>query len=241
MEKKYAETADLRVVHCDMHGDWRPAAILEAMQETAGAHCARLGIGRDVTDALGVAWVLSRARVELARTPRLNEEVTVETWPLPTKHLFYPRANRFLDGEGREIGGATSLWVLMDVKTRRMVASDAVAARLPDNGDMPFGPGMPATVRPQPGLRRALTPAYTDFDVNGHVNNARYMDWCCAALGFDAFEGARLARFDVNYEGEILPGAQVETELALGEGSFTFCGSGGGRRLFAVSGVLAAR
>ena len=241
MEKTYAETFALRTCHCDMYGEWRPGAILESMQETAGAHCARLGIGRDVTDALGIAWVLSRSHVALERVPRIGQTVTVETWPLPSKHLFFPRANAFRDAEGRQIGAATSLWVLLDVASRRIVSSEEVLAHLPDNRDLPGG--MPGNVRALAGEAEtgAFAPAYSDFDVNGHVNNTRYLDWTCAALGFETMAAARVKAFSVSYDREILPGEEVQTELVRADGGFSFCGAVGGRRCFTVAGAMESR
>lgn len=242
MEKSYAEKLSLRTCDCDMGGAWRPDAVLTAMQEAATAHCERLGIGRDVTDSQGVIWVLSRARVAFTRVPRLRERVDVETWPLPRRHLYCPRANRFLDADGREIGSAYSLWVMMDVRARRIVFNDVVAARLPENADMPAGPGMPAVARPAGEIVRAeYRPVFTDFDLNGHVNNTRYLEWCCNALGFEEMSRRQITAFDVCYESEVRPGAVVRTELSRGDDRFTFCGFDGDRRCFSVAGTLGER
>ncbi|MBQ4231185.1 MAG: hypothetical protein II671_06505, partial [Salinivirgaceae bacterium] len=35
-------------------------------------------------------------------------------------------------------------------------------------------------------------PLYSEIDVNGHVNNARYADWLCNCLGVE-----RLRRFEI--------------------------------------------
>ncbi len=243
MNENYIETMALRTCHCDMHGDWRPGAILEAMQETATAHCDRLGLSREVTDALGVAWVLSRCHVALKRLPRRGETISVETYPQAPRHLFYPRVNVFRDGEGREIGGAGSLWVLLDLRTRRITDSEAVKSRLPDNRDRDAGPRVSAAVRPlaaEPVCGEYM-PAYTDFDINGHANNTRYLDWCCNALGFETMADARLVDFEISYESEILPGTRIRTELARQEDRFTFFGCAGERRCFAVAGTLRPR
>ena len=243
MEKRYIEDFPMRAAVCDMFGGWRPGAMFEAMQETAGAHRERLGLGRPVMDGLGVAWVLSRARVELRRRPRLGETVSVETFPLPPKHLFYPRANVFRDAAGQEIGYANSLWVLIDLATRRIVNHPAVQERLPDNGDLTAPIALPATVRPLDGevRRAALEPQFVDFDLNGHVNNTRYLDWCCNALGPDILREREILRLDVNYDAEVLPGMRLETELTRRDDRFAFCGSVDGKRRFAIGGELRAR
>ena len=242
MEKLYSQTDVLRACHCDLHGEWKPSAIMEAMQETATTHCEHLGLSRPVTDALGIAWVLSRARVELKRTPRLGEAITVQTWPQEMKHMFYPRLNAFWDSNGEQIGAASSLWVLMDVRQRRIVNSDEVLGRLPDNSDMPAGVPL-GTIRPLTGEAQVteLIPPYSDFDLNGHVNNTKYLDWACNALGHEALEQCRVASFAVCYDAEILPGETIRTELLRRDDHFSFCGFNGGRRRFCVVGELEKR
>ena len=243
MSDNYIEMMTLRTCDCDLYGDWRPGAILEAMQETATAHCAQLGLDRAATDALGVAWVLSRSHVALERVPRLGETISVETYPLAPKHLFYPRVNVFRDASGREIGAAGSLWVLMDVDARRMTDSAEVKAHLPENAGRGAWPRVSAALRPLAAepVRGDFAPPYSDFDVNGHANNTRYLDWCCSALGFGAMAEGRLADFEVSYDAEVRPGAALRTELARDGARFTYCGFDGGRRCFCVAGTLENR
>lgn len=242
MEKIYSETFALRTCDCDMGGLWRPSAVMEAMQETATTHSNRLGVGRGDLWALGVVWVLSRARVTFERTPRMGEAVVVQTWPLQPRHMFYTRNNAFWDSEGRQIGEASSLWVLMDIQTRRIVNRDEVPARLPDNADLPTCAPMGA-VRPLAGEPAVgtLIPHYTDFDVNGHVNNTKYLDWACNALGHGALGQSRIAAFSVCYDAEVLPGMALRTELVRRDEQFSFCGYDGQKRCFCVEGRLGER
>lgn len=242
MEKSYTQTFMLRTGMCDMQGQWKPAAVLESMQETAGDHCARLGLGRAVMDGLGIIWVLSRSRVVLRRAPRLNETVSVETWPLPPKHLFYPRINAFRDASGERIGEASSLWLLMDAGSRRVVNSEEVLARLPVNDDMPAGIALGAT-RPLdgPAAEGSFVPPYADFDLNGHANNTKYLDWTCSALGHETMARRRVAEFAVGYEREILPDEVIRTELVRAGDRFSFCGFAGDKRCFCVAGRLEER
>ena len=232
----YSENILVRTRDCDMFGRWKPSAILETMQETATAHCARAGLSRAVTDGLGVVWVLSRCRVEFVRAPRLNEICTVETFALPEKHMFFPRGHVFRDAAGETAGGALSLWLLMDVGTRRAVQRDFVLENLPmEQREAPAKP--PRTVRPAGGELTAgeFVPPFTDFDVNGHVNNTKYMDWFWNALGAEALKNREVAAFDINYDREILPGETIRTGLSLAEdGACVFCGGTGGKRCFSA-------
>ena len=236
----YTEQHILRTCECDMERRWKPSAILEAMQEIATAHCNSVNLGRDVTDALGVVWILSRCRVEFTRLPRIGEEYTLETFPQLVRHLFFPRAHMFRGGDGAVIGGASSLWMLMDINTRKTVGNPDVASRLPAEEGAPVR--MPGTVRPprdaEP-MRGEILPQYTDFDLNGHVNNTKYMDWCWNALGFDGLEGRAFTAFEVNYDREVRRGEVIQTELYRTDGAVTFLGFHGGERCFGIQLSLA--
>lgn len=238
----YSEDIVIRTRDCDMFGRWKPSAILETMQETGISHCDALGLGRKVTDGLGVVWVLSRCRVEFSRLPRFGEACAVETYPMPVKHFFFPRAHIFRNDRGEIVGGAQGLWLLMSLETRRAVRDPFVLDRMPaEEGPLPAR--TPASVRPGGGDPAVgeIAPRFTEFDLNGHVNNARYMDWCWNALGAEALEGRELAAFDINYDSEIMPGELIRTELTRAQdGAFVFCGSAGGKRCFGVSVELRA-
>jgi len=240
---KYTQTIVLRTADCDMFGTWRPSAILEVMQETAGIHSAQCGLPRNVLDEMGVAWVISRTRVEMQRLAHAGESLTVETYPTPNRHMFFPRSHIFRDASGEVIGSANSLWVLIDFESRAVVKRDDIAAMLPDNRDLKPAAGMPATVRPLAGetVTGEIIPQFTDMDVNVHVNNTKYLDWCCNALGVSVMQSHCLMRFDVNYEAEIRPGTSIETGLTRQDNRFSFCGKAGDRHHFSIGGELCPR
>jgi len=228
---------------CDMYGFWKPSAILECMQETAGVHGTSFGCGRNLLDECGLVWVISRVKVQFARLPRYGETVTVETYPTAPRLLFFPRSHIFRDANGEEIGCANSLWVLLDVNERRIVKSELVQSRMPDNRDLKPAAGMPATIRLPEGesISRTVEPQFADFDLNQHVNNTRYLDWCMNALGVEKLRTHCIKSFDVNYDAEILPGSAVRTELAFADNRFAFAGFEGDRQHFAIGGVLEER
>lgn len=243
MDQKLTTTMALRSCHCDMFGHWKPSSILETMQETAGEHSASFGLDRRTMDGMGVAWVLSRTKVEMKRLPRTGETILIETYPTAARHLFFPRSHVFRDEKGEEIGTANSLWVLMDLQTRRIVKDERVCSLVPDNLHLKPACGMPATVRAAEGevRRESVKVQFTDLDLNHHVNNTKYLDWCMNALGLEQLEESCLTAFDVNYEAEIRPGSLICTELNLQDNTFSFCGFQDQQKHFAVGGKLSPR
>ena len=243
MERIYREDVLLRASHMDFMNTWKPSAILEVMQEAAGRHAEDIGFGRNAILPQGLVWAVTRLEVEMDRYPHHGETVHVETFPTATRRWFFPRYFLFKDQKGHELGRAGSLWVLMDLKTRKMVKPDAMAALLPDNSDLPAPMGLPATVYEVGGVSVPGTyvPQYADLDMNGHVNNTRYMDLCCNALGIETMRTQCLHRFAVNYSNEIRPGQILQTELRQLNRDFSFSGISEVGRHFDVGGELMDR
>ena len=243
MLKVYKEENILRASECDLNSQWKPSAILENMQEMAGRHAELIGVGRNALLDRGMVFVLTRVEVEMDRYPHHAQTVATETFPMPTRRWFFPRYFVFRDEVGNEIGRGGTLWVLLDINTRKMARPDTIASLMPDNSDLLAPLGLPAAVTEVSGALQTgvIRPAYTDLDMNGHVNNVKYMDWCCNALGIDAMRDKCLRRFDVNYDLEIRPGQEIRTELRTLGDAFSFCGFEGDQRHFDVGGMLAPR
>ena len=161
----------------DRYGRVKPSQILFFAQDAATGHCAQLGMDWNTMAAKGLFWAVTRTKVQIHRLPRLGETVTVETWPMTNTRVAYPRAMAMYDEKGEVLLQTVSLWVLMDIDKRTMV--------LPGRSGLDFmGQDRGGELAVPVGLvpcssdtGKYRTVAYTDLDVNGHLNNARYMDW----------------------------------------------------------------
>ncbi len=239
----FQQEIQLQFTHCDLAGTWRPSAILETMQDMAGIHGTELGFGREAMLKQNLVWVVTRLEVEMDRYPRYGETVHVETFPTINRRCFFPRWFLFKDADGHEIGRAGSLWALLDLSARRMAPPTAVTPLLPDNSGLTPPMSLPATCF-QVGkvqVEGLYVPQYADLDVNMHVNNVRYMDLCCNALGIDAMRENWMHRFAINYDKEIVAGQQIKTLLGRDGESFSFSGVEGDQRHFDISGILLPR
>ncbi len=243
MLKTYSQTFRIPSYQTDASARIRPSAILEIMQEMAGAHAELLDVGRRRLQPMNLCWVLTRVEVRMERYPLSGETITVETFPMPNRRAFFPRYFIFRDEGGNQIGCAGSIWVVLDFTTRRMVPGAEIIPLMPDNRDLTAPMGMPATVEELSAEAEECLriPVYTDLDVNGHVNNTRYLDWCCNALGIDVMQRHAMLRFAVNFNQEILPGQEVRTQLRREGNRFSFSGFEEDRRHFDVGGELEAR
>ena len=231
----------LRTEDVDAGACWRPSAIFRAMQEAAGAQCEVNGLGVRAMQAQHLAWVLNRAHLRMQRLPRLEETVTVRTWPKPHQHFFFPRYYQFWV-EGEAIGAAAMLYVQLDTLTRRMAKpwlgdNDELTCELPPPLPTPGSiPQLTASI--ETFTREAR---YSDLDINGHVNNTRYLDWFCDC--FPAGHHAAFALCDVliHYNREIVAGESVALSLQTQGDQSVLRGTCEGTPCFALSGRWSAR
>lgn len=241
--KTYRETWVLRTCDCDFTGFWRPGAILTAMQEAAGMHSQLLGCGRDALLKDRIVWVLSRSEVRMAAYPQPGDTVTVETFPMPLRRWFFPRYFVFRNGQGEQIGCAGTLWVLLNLDDRKMAPPGSVAAAIPDNSDLTPPMGLPGTVDEVPGEERTLlrTPQYFDLDVNQHVNNTRYADWACDALGVEVMRAYCLDTLRINFAAEVRPDQEITLRVSRDGLLYRVAGYREDRMHFEVGGTLRKR
>ena len=243
MMNTYDETFTLRPRDCDLNDKWRPSAILETMQDVAGTHSLLLGCGREELVKKNIIWVLSRSELHMDRYPESGEQITVHTFPTPTRICFFPRYYIFTDARGEMVGKAGTLWLLLDLTTRRMLPPGDVGKLIPDNKDLSVPMNLPATVGNLQGEEfvSEYRPVYTDLDVNGHVNNTRYADWLCNALGIDMMTEYEPERIILNYNHEVLPGHVVTLRRILKGNEYRLSGIVNDSTAFEIGGSLRKR
>jgi acyl-ACP thioesterase len=181
------------------------ASTFDLFQEIAINHAETLGVGREAMIKSGQIWVLSRLSVVWDRRPRWREPITVRTWPRGWEKLFALRDYDIRDGEDCIVVRGRSCWIILDMEKRRPLRPQAVMASIPMNEGMDAMTGIPPSLESRADLRllgerRAL---YSDIDYNGHVNNARYIQWVQDLMDSALLERCGRARLDINYLGEV--------------------------------------
>ena len=197
------ETAfTLSPVHVDRFGNAKPSALLLFCQEAAAGHCAQLGLDWDTLMEKNLFWALIRTRMEITRLPRTGETLTVKTWPMPTTRVAYPRATAGYDEKGQELFRSTSLWVLMDAKSRGMLLPGKSGITLEGITLGEEAPVPPSLTPKEMTEFFARQVRFTDIDRNGHMNNTRYMEWFYDALDSETLGNRPIKAFTACYLSE---------------------------------------
>ena len=197
------------------------AALARYFQEAAWHSAEALGFGYREAMARKQFWVLVRQRIRMDRFPLWGDRIAVETWPRGVDGLWAFREYQVKDEDAIVIGGATSSWMIVDAETRRPVRPAIVAASLPLVIDRKALGCDASRIRPEgqwaaAGTRRVRT---SDLDVNGHMNNSRYIDWV-----FDAVQplrqGVRCGELEINYLAQSREGEEIAVHTAASGDNF---------------------
>jgi acyl-ACP thioesterase len=230
MKDIWRETLSIRFGHVDRSDRLTLFSTFDLFQEAAINHAADLGVGRDDLARTRQLWVLSRMTVLMERRPNYGETVTVRSWPLGADRLFAVRDYDVRDSGDHPVIRGRSGWLVLDLEKRRPLRVQQIVASLPPNEGLNALPGGAGGLDSPPemvkaGERRAV---FSDIDYNGHVNNARYIQWIQDLVEPETLEKADTLRLDINYLGEVKYGEVtcLWTALAAGPGNWIGIGPG---------------
>jgi acyl-ACP thioesterase len=225
----------------DLFGFCKPGSLQGMMQETGNMHSALLGLSRD--DLPGpVVWVLVKAFLRLERPVLRQEEITVTTWYRGSSGAQVYRDYDVHAGGGY-IGEAVTAWVQFDLDKQR-----PIRPKIEKEAELIYTPPRPKTrvfgkpERPEKFFECGLRPVrYSDVDMNGHMNNIKYMDILCDTLKLEERTGFFLKSAALHYVGQTMPGRTLALETGeLPDGRFYISGSADGKRTFEASAELGA-
>lgn len=215
MDYIYRENFKIAGNAVDRFNRLRPSALLDMMQQVATNQCTGLRLDWDTMAGMGLFWAVTRTHVQLLRQPEPGSVITVETWPGVTSRVAYPRSTVGFDAEGNELFRAISLWVLMDLNTRKMVLPGKSGLDFTgiERGNELAVPGSLAPVRLEGKLQRTVR--FSELDINGHMSNTRYLDWMEDLLPSSFHREHPLMDFTVSYLSEAREGDNIELSYEL--------------------------
>jgi len=198
-------------------------ALVNIVQETALVHTHQVGIEMCSLLDSGRTWVLSKMALTLNRLPELEETLEVQTWSRSIQRFKGFREFTF-SVDGQQIGAASTLWLYLDIRKRKPI-------RVPDHYANLYGSENirafnmdlekwcpPETVRDKRPL--TITTRLSDFDVNGHVNNAvilQYIETAMAHANRDMPQDVRALQLAFEKE--------IPQDITVVEASLEQCGN----------------
>ena len=213
----------IRTYECGPDGRATLPTVCNLLQESASLNAESLGFSRSNFAAEGadISWVLTRIVIKMRRYPEWEEIVTVETFPRGGRKVVAWRDFELNGESGEVLGVASSEWMLINLATRRIVPVPKGVFDAADPADAPVLGIDPFTrFRFPPADATALSAKSASFraqrsqiDLNGHVNNAHYVEWM-----LEPCESACPSEMEIAFRSETLVGDEVRVETAESDG-----------------------
>lgn len=238
MYETYSKTFRISTADTDLYNACRPSAMLSYFQDLATEHATLIGVDRDyLVENYHACWLIARVWMHLERPLRAGEEVKMVTWQRGTGGLIVYRDYDLYVG-GKWVGEGIAAWLVADVEDRKMLRPGSIEKLVTSP--------TPETVKDRQ-IRLIRSPKdrkvvyekmirYSDLDVNGHMNNAKYADVVLDALTPEELDGKFIAELQLNYSQECKMGEVIAIARGEKEGRCYIDGSSDdGKRRFEAS------
>lgn len=204
----------------DFKKELKLSVLFSFFQETSSDASEELGFGIERLEReFSVAWVLMKMRVDLLRIPVLGETITIETWPLEPGRLTYDRDFLVKDAENNIIIKAISSWIIMDLAERKIDRQQKVDIRYPSIKNERAIDAKMRKLKANGPLSTSYEKmiGYSDIDFNGHLNNARYIDYIMDCFQVSEHKQYHVKSLEVHFTNEALPGEIITLKKDLSE------------------------
>ena len=224
MGKSYKKEYELHYYDVDKNLEGNMSTIINILSDIGTKHSEELGSGIKYLMDNNMTWVFYNYHIKIFRNPVYGEKLNVKTEAIGFKKYYALRNYRIKDSNGNVIVNANAIFLLIDLKKRRMI-------RIPEDQYEIYG--VREDIKSEFKIPRLEKPSvvdyedefkvrYADIDSNNHVNNTKYIEWAIETLPEDIVNNYSLHEIKVTFEKECKYGEQVKviTEVKkLEEGS----------------------
>lgn len=198
----------------DMNGHIKlPDVILLSLQ-VSGMQSIELGVSdKAILENYNLVWIITEYDIEVVRLPRFAEEITIETEALSYNRLFCYRRFTIYDEAGQELIHMMATFVLMDRDSRKVHAVEPeIVAPYQSEFDKKLIRGPKYEPLEEP-ISKDYHVRFYDLDMNGHVNNSKYLDWIFEVMGADFLIQYIPKKINLKYVKEVRPGGVITSAV----------------------------
>jgi len=182
------------------------------MQNIATDHANSFGLGGDKMVAdYGAVWMMARMYVRLSRPIANGDELRLTTWHRGADKTAVVNRDFDIFAGDERIGEAVISWVIVDVALRKLVKPLALTIVADSPVPRVVKDIVPAKIKPPEHMTQEMTRIvrYSDTDLNGHMNNTKYVDIACDAVQYEKLAGKFISEVQINYMQECFPGEEL--------------------------------
>lgn len=215
MAVKYTRTYEVAYYECDVNQTMTFPAMIGVAIKTSEEQSDTLNRSAEFVHQFGLTWVITNYHFEINRLPKVGEVIQIATQAMEYNKYFCYRNFWFYDEKGNELLMIESVFVLMDIKNRKM-------ASVPEEIIAPFESEkikrikrFPAITKVTNGQSLPYRVRFYDIDSNQHVNNAMYFNWMIDVLGFDFLTTHVPQAVNIRFDKEVEYGNEVMSHYEI--------------------------
>lgn len=195
---------------CDARGRISLPSLLLITSDTAVEDYFQRGLSVETLAENGIVILVSRLSFSIHKYPRGGERLLLKTWEEKPDGMLLSRKYELENAAGESLVSGTSLWLIADPATRRLIKPSAFTMRPEADFVIPVDcPPCSKIHRPQDmQLLGERTVGFSDLDSNGHTNNSRYAAFALDALP-ESFQTGDVQNFRINYAKEAKGGDRI--------------------------------
>lgn len=215
MAVKYTRTHEVAYYECDVNQTMTFPAMIGVAIKTSEEQSDTLNRSAEFVHQFGLTWVITNYHFKINRLPKVGEVIQIATQAMEYNKYFCYRNFWFYDEKGNELLMIESVFVLMDIKNRKM-------ASVPEEIIAPFESEkikrikrFPAITKVTNGQNLPYRVRFYDIDSNQHVNNAMYFNWMIDVLGFDFLTTHVPQVVNIRFDKEVEYGNEVMSHYEI--------------------------
>lgn len=197
------------------------STLIGDLQEAAERGSYSMGFGTDFLKDNEICWIILKMRLQITELPSWHDNFKIRTWGSYVDKFYFGREFEIYSSDNRQIGKATSVWILADWNTHRpVIPQKRPELPLPvvQNPVLVFDEKAPKIHFPERNEIAGETEKpviikyadYNELDRNRHVNNSRYTAWAYDALFKNGYDVSLIEDLVINYNSEVKAGEKVE-------------------------------
>lgn len=193
----------------DSNFELRVSSFFKMMQDIAVEHAEQLNVGHAQTVEKGKFWVITRIYLKVNQMPKYRQNVVLKTHPGKTMKFVFPRHFILEDEKGNVLIRAISTWLVLNQSDRRLCLNPFV------NNELPYEIHPDELSLPEKIVHGKLDfievrrVRYNDIDLNGHLNNTKYIDFILDMHDSNFFKNNVVTSLSINYNHELKDGDMV--------------------------------
>ena len=215
----YEEKFTVTTYQMDINGRVTVPVLCGMMQEAASRYCYENEISLEQLNRKNLTWMIIKQYVEFENFPGWMDSINVSTWPRTLKGLRALRDYSVTDSGGNPVAKSVTNWVLLNTETRRPVKVDETIKHLTAveksvfNSEKKINVVLPDTEYEE----KLFNVRYSDLDVNGHVNNIKYIEWCLDSVPASFQKSHIVKNLEIEFIQETYADHEVKVRTAFSE------------------------